>query len=218
VLRSCLLAPAGRRAIRFRFPSPPGAREITFVARGPARAWADGNEIMLASIESLPGGCCRYRGIIESPSSASVAIALRVEAPADSHAGDALPEPVRYVCGPARMTLGDWCEQGLATYSGAVCFSRKFEIADVTSPISLDLGKVNATAEVKVNGQSAATLIAPPWTCDLTPFLHPGENELSITVANTLANHYSVGIPTPYAFPHQTPSGLFGPVTLIANS
>ena len=42
-----------------------------------------------------------------------------------------------------------------------------------------------------------------------------GENELTIIVANTLANHYSVGIPTPYAFPHQTPSGLFGPVNLM---
>jgi hypothetical protein len=215
VPRPCLLAPAGRRAIRFRFPSPPGARELTFVARGPARAWAGGSEIKLVPIEPLPGGCYRYRGIIESPSPSSVAIALRVEAPADSHAGDTLPEPVRYHCGPARMTLGDWCAQGLATYSGAVCYSRKFEIADVTPPVSLDLGMVNATAEVKVNGQTAATLLAPPWTCDLTPFLRPGENELSITVANTLANHYSVGIPTPYAFSHQTPSGLFGPVSLI---
>ncbi len=218
VPRPCLLAPAGRRAIRFRFSSPPGARELTFVARGPARAWADGSEIKLVPIEPLSGGCYRYRGVIESPAPTSLAIALRVEAPADSHAGDALPEPVCYACGPARMALGDWCAQGLATYSGAICYSRKIEISHLKSLISLDLGKVSATAEVKVNGQSAATLIAPPWTCDLTPFLHPGENELSITVANTLANHYSVGNPTPYAFPHQTPSGLFGPVTLVTAS
>ena len=68
-----------------------------------------------------------------------------------------------------------------------------------------------------MNGEVAATLIAPPWKCDITPFLRIGKNELSITVANTLANHYSVGIPTPYAFDHQTRSGLFGPVSLIAS-
>ena len=70
---------------------------------------------------------------------------------------------------------------------------------------------------MEVNGRVAATLIAPPWKCDITPFLRIGKNKLSITVANTLANHYSVGIPTPYAFDHQTPSGLFGPVRLIAS-
>jgi hypothetical protein len=215
VLRPCLLAAADRLAVRFRFLSPPGAEEISFVARGAARAWADGNEIALARIETLPGGCCRYSGVIESPSPSSVVIALRVEAPADSHAGDVLPEPVRYVCGAAKMALGDWCAQGLATYSGSVCYSRKFEIADLPAAVSLDLGKVSATAEVKVNGHIAATLIAPPWICNLTPFVKPGDNELSITVANTLANHYSVGIPTPYAFSHQTPSGLFGPVQLM---
>lgn len=215
VPRPCVLAAAGRRAIRFRMMSPPGVREISFVARGAARAWADGNEVALTLIESLPSGCFRYRGVIASPSQTSVVIALRVEAPADSHAGDALPEPVRYGCGSAQMALGDWCAQGLATYSGAVCYSRKFTIADGATAVSLDLGKVSATAEVRVNGHSVATLLAPPWTCDLSPFLQAGENELTIIVANTLANHYSVGIPTPYAFPHQTPSGLFGPVNLM---
>lgn len=213
VPRPCLLAPEQRRAILFRFSSPPGARELTFVSRGFARAWADGEEIPLELVDSLAGGCFRYRGQMAAPSPAA-AIALRVEAPADSHAGDALPEPVKYVCGPTQMRLGDWCAQGLATFSGTVCYSRKIHIAESKSSIVLDLGLVSATAEVKVNGQTAAILIAPPWTCDLTPLMQLGENELTITVANTLANHYSVGIPTPYAFPHQTASGLVGPVTL----
>jgi hypothetical protein len=50
---------------------------------------------------------------------------------------------------------------------------------------------------------------------DVTDLLQSGRNNLTIQIANTLANHYSVGIPTPYAFPHQTRSGLFGPVRLI---
>ena len=79
----------------------------------------------------------------------------------------------------------------------------------------LDLGKVFATAEVLVNGVSAGILSAPPWRVNVTKLIKNGTNRLTIRVANTLANHYCVGIPTPYAFPHQTRSGLFGPVLLI---
>jgi hypothetical protein len=74
---------------------------------------------------------------------------------------------------------------------------------------------VAATAEVLVNGISAGVLSAPPWRVDVTELVQAGDNTLIVRVANTLANHYSVGIPTPYAFPHQTRSGLFGPVRLI---
>jgi alpha-L-rhamnosidase len=218
--RPCHLAGAARRAIRFRFMGPPGLSEIGFVSRGPARLWVGGEEIATTSVAALPDGCIRYRAVIAAAAAARQAVAIRVEAPADSHAGDALPEPVALTCGAGLIHLGDWCAQGLATYSGAVEYKRYVYLTEVEpgQSVHLDLGALSATAEVKVNGQSAGILIAPPWTCDLTRFLHPGENELSITVANTLANHYSVGIPTPYAFVNQTPSGLFGPVILVTTS
>ena len=218
VPRPRFLASTSRRAIRFRFVAPPGAKEIEFVARGVSRAWADGQEIFLQERERLEEGLIRYRGVIASPSLTCGVIALRVEAPRDSHAGDALPEPIRYHCIPGQMESGDWCEQGLACYSGMVAYSRFISGCEKASRVCLDLGKVSATAEVRVNDQSVATLLAPPWTCDLTEFLHPGENELTIIVANTLANQYRVGIPTPYAFSHQTPSGLMGPVRLLLPS
>lgn len=218
--RPCLLAGAERRAIRFRFMSPPGLREILFVSRGRARLWVGGEEITATPIASLPGGCIRYRALIESSVAEQQVLALRVEAPADSHAGDALPEPVAFTCGVGVILAGDWCTQGLATYSGAVEYKRNVFLTEIVpgQSVHLDLGALSATAAVRVNGLTAATLVTPPWRCDLTPFLQPGGNTLSITVANTLANHYSVGIPTPYAFVNQTPSGLFGPVTLVTTS
>ncbi len=79
----------------------------------------------------------------------------------------------------------------------------------------LDLGDVAATAEVLVNGKLAGRLVAPPWRVDVTALVHAGQNDVVIRVANTLANHYSVGIPTAYAFPAQTRSGLIGPVRLL---
>ena len=214
-LRPCLPAPESRRAIRFRFTSPPGASAMTFLARGPARAWSNDTECGLTLIESFPDGSLRYHANIKAPTPNSSIITLRVEAPRESRGGDALPEPVRFDCGAGRIALGDWCEHGLATYSGAATYSRTFEISNLKSQIHLDLGQVIASAEVRVNGHRVAVLVAPPWRANITDFIHAGSNELSITVANTLANHYSVGIPTPYAFPSQTPSGLFGPVVLI---
>ena len=216
--RPCYLAPASRRALRFRFVAPSGAKEISFVSRGPCRAWVDGLEIPLQVIEKIDGNGIRYRGVLESASLQNAIVALRVEAPRDSHAGDALPEPVTYVCVAGQMECGDWCAQGLASYSGMVHYSRRLTVVEPFKRATLDLGHVAATAEVQVNGCVVATLLSPPWTCDLSSHLHVGENELTVTVANTLANHYSVGIPSPYAFTHQTPSGLIGPVQLILHS
>jgi len=218
--RPCVMAGAERRAIRFRFTSPPGLREIEFVARGVARAWAGGRELVVSLVESCGDGCFRYRARLELCLIHAGSVAIRVEAPLDSHAGDALPEPVSFVCGVGSISLGDWCAHGLATYSGAVEYRKTIAMDDPLprdASVWLDLTHVVATAEVRLNGCMVATLITAPWVCDLSDFLQNGENELSITVANTLANHYSVGIPTPYAFTSQTPCGLFGPVHLITS-
>lgn len=212
-----LAAPPERCGICFRAISPPGTREIHFVSRGRARLWLDGREIVVTPITVLPHGCIRYRAALAAPVQSPAAIAIHVVAPADSHAGDALPEPVNFICGDGLIPAGDWCAHGLATYSGVIDYQKMLNLteADLAHSVHLDLGAVTATAEVRVNGQSTATLVAPPWTCDITRFLRPGGNHLSIRVANTLANHYSIGIPTPYAFPHQTAAGLLGPVGLI---
>jgi hypothetical protein len=215
--RACLLASPGRRALRFRFLAPPGVREFSFVARGQTRAWLAGEELYLTALEELPDGCQRYRAEVANSPQEPQVIALRVVAPEDCHGGDALPEPVCFTCGSGLVSAGDWCAQGLATYSGAVEYRRQVVLAEQISgrAVFLDLGAVNASAEVRLNGHRVATLIAPPWRCELTPFLQAGSNQLSIVVANTLANHYSAGIPTPYAFPAQTRSGLLGPVRLL---
>ena len=217
VPRPCLPAPATRQAILFRMPTPPGMRELAFASRGPARAWLGDVEIPLKLLNRHHDGRHAYFSELPAPEAECSVLTLRVEAPPESRAGDALPEPVHFQCGPGRIPLGDWSHHGLATYSGMAVYQKEFDAPALPpgSRLVLDLGRLSATAEIRVNGKTAATLIAPPWRCDITPFLVSGKNRLSVTVANTLANQYRVGSPSPYAFEHQTPSGLFGPVQLI---
>jgi len=215
--RPCLPEPESRRAVRFRCACPPGVERFAFVARGKAMAWVNGEKATIDHHEELTDGCHRYQATVKSPLPGKGVVAIRVEAPAESRAGDALPEPVDFECGQGIIQAGDWCDHGLATYSGMGEYRRTIHMtdADLAGSVILDPGEVGVTAEVRVNGRTAATLISAPWQVDLTRLLHAGENELVIAVANTLANHYSVGSPTPYAFPEQTRSGLLGPVRLI---
>jgi hypothetical protein len=215
--RPALLAAPERRAVWLRCVAPPGLRGLQFVARGEARAWAGGQELALQTLESLPDGSRRYRAVAGATHPRPVSLALRIEAAPEYRAGDVLPEPVRFECGAGELPAGDWCAHGLAVYSGIGEYQQSFELAawPREGRLVLDLGEVSATAEVRVNGIRAGVLSAPPWRVDVTELIQAGTNTVAIQVANTLANHYSVGIPTPYAFPHQTRSGLFGPVRLI---
>ena len=216
VPRPSLPAPAGRRALWFRFLAAPGLRGFEVAARGELQAWADGQPMTVESMGEHDG-IRRHVATAARPCDGPVVVALRVAAPREFRAGDALPEPVKMHCGTGHLPAGDWCQHGLATYSGIGEYRRTIDWPALhrTARVILDAGEIRATAEILVNGQSAGTLVAPPWRLDLTPWLKEGKNELVIRVANTLANHYSVGIPSPYAFPEQTPSGLLGPVRLV---
>jgi len=79
------------------------------------------------------------------------------------------------------------------------------------SEVTLDLGKVVATAEVRVNGQVAGIRAAPPWRVGISKQVKAGENRIEVLVFNTLANHY-LTIPTRYR--GDLTSGLLGPVTM----
>ena len=202
-----ILPGAGRPVGWYRFEAPPGARSITLAldALG-VRAWVDGESV----------GVRDGRVELESPSDGVRQVALRVEQKPGCYAGAAIPEPVRFECGPTRMPLGDWCEYALETYSGGAKYSREFtlEPRHLEGRVIIDLGEVRTTAEVRVNGEVVGVCMARPNCLDITEKVRAGINRVEVTVYNTLANHYSVGIPSRYVFDGQTVSGLLGPVTL----
>jgi hypothetical protein len=184
----------------YRFVSPPGLRAFTVAARGKVQAWSGDNKLTGARKFTIP-----------QPSSEPVTVFLRIEQERGCYAGAALLEPIKLDCGPGRIALGDWSKnEGLLSYSGGARY-RKMVTIPGAGQVSLNLGEVVASAEVRVNGQLAGVKVSPPWKLDITKFVKAGENRIEVLVCNTLANHYTT-IPTRYR--GQTTSGLLGPVQI----
>lgn len=84
----------------------------------------------------------------------------------------------------------DHSDEGVRYFSGTAIYRTKFQGAKVApnSRIELDLGRVEVAAEVTLNGKSLGTLWKPPFVCDVTDALRPGENELEVRVTNLWPN------------------------------
>jgi hypothetical protein len=186
----------------YRFQSPPGLRGFTLVARGQVQAWADGQPMNQS-------GSGKF--IVARPSPAPVTVLLRVEQDRGGYGGAAFDAPIQLDCGPGQSALGDWAKnESLLSYSGGAWY-RKTITLPKAKQVTLNLGEVIASAEVRVNGRLAGIRVAPPWTLDITPLVKSGANRIEVLVCNTLANHYT-SIPTQYR--GSTRSGLLGPVTV----
>lgn len=91
--------------------------------------------------------------------------------------------------------LGSWTELGgddLKNYSGVANYFIDFEKpAGATGDWLLDLGKVNETAEVKLNGTTIATLVGPVFQCVIPGKTMKQTNKLEIIVSSLMANRIS---------------------------
>jgi hypothetical protein len=120
--------------------------------------------------------------------------------------------------------LTNWLDEPvLRTFSGRATYLTHVSVSadDLRSAkrILLDLGELKDAAEVKINGVAAATLVVHPFSVDIRSLLHGGDNEIQVTVVNSLTNYVStIQWPkTPASqmghFP-PTSAGLLGPVEL----
>jgi hypothetical protein len=147
---------------------------------------------------------------------------------------------------PAKVStslLGSWTEldgDNVKNFSGTAKYTISFDKpAGNTNSWKLDLGKVNETAEVILNGKKIATLIGPVFQCVIPAATFQPTNKIEIIVANLMANRiaymdrnnipwkifYNTNMPArrrenakdglfdASAWKPQ-PSGLTGPVTL----
>lgn len=136
--------------------------------------------------------------------------------------------------------LRDWRHDlRLRDFAGPLVYRTRVDLPPevLVSPIFLDLGLVEAIAEVWVNGTRVGVRLWSPYQLRVDPWLHPGENEVEVRVTNLLYNavqgqrERAGGVPPiPGLQPHEwekvqrqglvdppserRPSGLLGPVQL----
>ena len=140
---------------------------------------------------------------------------VTVKALPDMHSPGAafFKEPVKIDCEGGRLAPGDWTEAGaMRFYSGGVKYSKVINVKKKGKRVVLDLGDVDATCGVSVNGKPVDVLLSPPYKLDITGFVKKGQNKIDVLVYSSLSNHYQT-IPSPYK---GTPrAGLIGPVRMI---
>ncbi|HPR32447.1 MAG TPA: glycosyl hydrolase [Prolixibacteraceae bacterium] len=146
--------------------------------------------------------------------------------------GPSLPQEI------TMQDLSSWTDFGLdyAAFSGTAVYSTSFPLhRDEKAGYLLDLGEVRESARVTVNGETAGTVFAQPYTLDISPYLKDGENRLTIEVTNLPANRlsalersgqewkkfYEINMVNIHYQPFDAsvwepvPSGLIGPVRLV---
>ena len=127
--------------------------------------------------------------------------------------------------------LTDWSENSdpaIKYYSGEAVYTTEFDFAGgKPGPYYIDLGRVEAMAVVRLNGEEIGTLWRYPYSLDVTGKIKEGSNKLEITVINHWWNRL-VGDKQPEAEKQYTwstgqnwnkdsellPAGLLGPVTI----
>ena len=189
----------------YRFPTAPGTAQMHFDVKGKILGiWVDGKKTGLPDKE----GNLRLKDV--NPHTADVWLLGQAELGVSG--ADFFREPVGITCQGGRMPLGDWTQQGaLKFYSGGISYRHSFRLNDTKGRFRLDLGAVDATCEVAVNGRHVDVLINKPYVLDITDFVRLGDNEVEVLVYSSLSNHYQT-IPSPYkGTPH---AGLLGPVAV----
>ncbi len=107
---------------------------------------------------------------------------------------------------------------GFEDFSGTVFYSHRLAVpkgwVGSGKKVLIDLGEVHDAAIVSVDGKEVETLLGAPWQADVTRYLKPGVNMISIAVVNRFANAmYDKDQPGFKDVPVQ-PGGLYGPVSL----
>nr|MCU0245542.1 hypothetical protein [Bryobacter sp.] len=204
----------------YRVPLPPGAMSLDVPdVRGKWEVSAGGTALAVAAGRiALPQGLAT-----------GSAVDLRVQL---ENANDGLQKPLVFRCKKSPGTLGDWSRMGLDWYSGRGVYTTEFKAPALTkgARLHLDLGSLQYSGEVWVNGTLVDSLVWAPYRVDLTKAVQPGVNRLTVVVANLSANEmrwniYDDAMSRPVSRwwhdghilreEQKLQSGLAGPVRLI---
>jgi hypothetical protein len=86
-------------------------------------------------------------------------------------------------------SLGHWNEQGYPFYSAGMIYTEKFAVNRKQGQYRVAMPAwYGSVAKVTVNGQPAGHIAYPPWECDVTRQIRPGDNTIEVWVIGTLKN------------------------------
>lgn len=79
--------------------------------------------------------------------------------------------------------------QGYLFFAGELTVGRTIHLASGDTARRLVFAKEGINAvRIQVNGKTLPSLLWPPYECDLTPYLHEGDNDIRLTLVNNLRN------------------------------
>lgn len=125
------------------------------------------------------------------------------------------------------IPLSEYTDKTVRYYSGTSTYEKEFDLTAAQKAVRLNLGKVAVIAEVWCNGNRVGTRWAPPFAFDLSTFVKPGMNRLTVKVTNTWRNQLIYDNTRPKdnrktwatsapgsSSEAPSPSGLIGPVEI----
>lgn len=199
----------------YKFETAPGTQSLSFKVKGIIKQlWIDNEEYNIQELNYSPQNTSLV--VYLKKYNKGISTVVLTASPLKGFSGPAFfAEPVRITCKEGEMSVGNWSKCGaLKYYSGGILYKKNLEIpvSFMSKKITLDLGKVNATCEVKVNGTKVDVLMNPPYRLDVSRFVKSGNNQIEVLVYSTLSNHYQT---IPSAYRGEPCSGLLGPVRII---
>jgi alpha-L-rhamnosidase len=89
-----------------------------------------------------------------------------------------------------RVKAAPWTDQGYPFLSGVGVYRARASLPEGLEGhrVVLEAPAGDDVLEVVINGSTAGVRLWPPYAVDVTEFVHPGDNEVELRVANTLAN------------------------------
>lgn len=200
----------------YKFATAPGARTMRFSVKGKInQLWIDGKEVSVKRIKEISREKGNYLLTVESPNKGVSSVVISANPELGYEGAAFFTEPVRLGCDTGTVPLGNWSDFGaLKFFSGGIRYAKEvnLDLEKLGRKIELDLGVVDATCEVKINGKSVNVLMNSPFKLDVTDFVQPGNNTIEVLVYSTLSNHYQT---VPSAYRGEPHAGLIGPVRLV---
>ena len=200
-----------RGFVKFRADGPVTILDPVTLKR---RAWRNGGSIELASDESV---------FVEFEPPVKFG-KWKITLPPESGAA----MPVVTECAESWSSVGQFSREA-QSFAGTGVYETEFTLPEDGSWV-LDLGKVEAVAEVFVNGRRVGKLWSSPYRADISDFAKKGKNTLKVAVSNTQRNKviYELSLlqerrklvmkPIPGYWPKAEdpfdPSGIEGPVKI----